>query len=799
MAPAGVPRARHPGSGQVYYFVLPDRFANGNPANDTGGLPGGRDTDGFDPTVISHFHGGDLAGLSSKLEYVRGLGATALWITPPFVNKAVQRGSAAYHGYWITDFTAIDPHLGTEAEFRDLVSQVHRRGMKLCLDIVVNHTADVIRQPAGARAYLDITSHPYRDSQGRPFDIRAAAFNGLGDPAAFPSLDAAHSFAYPPEVPEEERDVKRPAWLNDPRYYHNRGHSTFVGESSQHGDFGGLDDLMTEHPAVVNGMIDVYKRWIRDFGVDAFRIDTVKHVNIEFWEAFSPAMREQAIASSRPGFFEFGEVADETGDIPLLSEFSTRGGLDAPLDFGLYRTLRRVLSQGMGCGELAGLIEADDWYTDHDSNADCLPTFVSNHDAGRLGYYLRRDTPGISAELQQRIVLLAHGLLFTLRGQPVVYYGEEQGMTGTGDDMRAREDMFASKADGFRELTLLGTTRRGSDDKFDQGHPLYQAFRALAALRLGHPGLLHGATLLRTTGSPSLFAFSRVERRERVEYLIVANTSRSASLSCLLQTSQVPGGVFTPLYDSSRPGQASGVGLRSDRQGRVSVSLAPLQLMVWKAVRVLPTPAQAPRVTFTEPLVGSTLAFGTREIVGHRLVLRQEIAAAVDGGDGVGELSFLLERASRPGQYELLGVDDAAPYRVFWQPPADLAPGEEFSLIANFDDLRGHRVSTRTEHLRIAPGGAETGLRGATVPRFTRIPQGQVTGRKGASLELEAVAEGTGPLEYQWFHNGVPVPDATQPVLKFSALSRADAGSYFLLIHNRASSTLCRETLLTVE
>jgi len=749
--------------------------------------------------VISHFHGGDLAGLSSKLDYIRGLGATSLWITPPFVNKAVQRGSAAYHGYWITDFTAIDPHLGTEAEFRDFMAQAHRRGLKVCLDIVVNHSADVIQYRGGAREYLDIRDHPYRDAAGKPFDIREAAYNGLGDPAIFPSLDAGRSFALVPELPAVERDAKRPAWLNDPVLYHNRGHSTFVGESSQHGDFGGLDDLMTEHPTVVNGFIDVYKRWIREFGADAYRIDTVKHVNIEFWEAFSPAMRAEALAVGRPGFFEFGEVADETGDVALLSEFSTRGGLDAPIDFGLYRALRRVLSQGMGVEEIRRLLEADDWYTDHDSNADALPTFVSNHDAGRLAYYLRRDTPGLSEEIQQRIVLLAHGLLFTLRGQPVVYYGEEQGMAGTGDDMRAREDMFPSKADGFRDLGLLGTKRRGTDDKFDTGHPFYRTFQSLAALRRAHPGLLHGSTLLRQTGAPELLAFSRVERHERAEYLVVANTSRTETLHASIPTSQAPGGVFTPIHDSTHPGQASGVSLRCDGRARVEVSLAPLQLMVWKAVRTLPVPSQAPRIRFSSPLPGSTLAFGTREIVGHRLVLRQEIGAEVEGGDGVGEVTFLLERSSRPGQYEVLGVDDAAPYRVFWQPPADLVPGETFALLATVDDLRGHRVATRVEQLRIAEGGPQTGIRGAQVPRFTLMPQERLALRKGSPLELETAAEGTGPLEYQWFHNGVPVPDATRPLLRLPALSRTDAGAYFLLIHSRQGSTLCRPCILSVE
>ena len=100
-----VPRFIHPGSGQVVYFVLTDRFFNGSPANDTGGIAGGPDASGFDPTRISHFHGGDFVGLTSKLDYIKGIGATAVWITPPFRNKPMQAGSAGYHGYWILDFT----------------------------------------------------------------------------------------------------------------------------------------------------------------------------------------------------------------------------------------------------------------------------------------------------------------------------------------------------------------------------------------------------------------------------------------------------------------------------------------------------------------------------------------------------------------------------------------------------------------------------------------------------------------------------------------------------------------------
>jgi glycosidase len=137
---------RPPVSDENFYFVMADRFANGTTANDTGGIPGGRLDHGFDPTARGFYNGGDLAGLRGQLDYIQGLGTTSIWLTPSFQNKAVQLEdgpSAGYHGYWITDFTRIDPHLGTNAELRALVDDAHARGMKVYFDIITNHTAAV--------------------------------------------------------------------------------------------------------------------------------------------------------------------------------------------------------------------------------------------------------------------------------------------------------------------------------------------------------------------------------------------------------------------------------------------------------------------------------------------------------------------------------------------------------------------------------------------------------------------------------------------------------------------------------
>jgi alpha-amylase len=528
--PVSVPRFTHPGTGQVIYFVLTDRFANGSAANDTGGIAGGPDASGFDPTRITRYHGGDFAGLTAKLDYIQGLGVTSIWVTPPFRNKPIQGTISGSHGYWILDFLHVDPHLGTDAEFKAFVAQAHARGLKVILDIVINHTADVIQYRGGRTDYILKSAAPYRDASGRPFDEQAVAYNGVISPDAFPALSAERSFAYVPFVPEAEAGAKNPPWLNNPVYYHNRGNSLFRGEDSLHGDFGGLDDVFTEHPDVVRGFIDIYRHWIEDFGVDGFRIDTVRHVNLEFWQAFAPAILEAARRAGKPGFVQFGEAYQQTGDSAFLSEFSTTACLDATLDFGFFHAARAYVSQAGSAADLAACFAQDDYYTGHDGNVHTATTFLGNHDAGRFAGFLRQDNPGATADELARLVEFGHALLFLVRGQPVIYYGDEQGMIGRGGgDLQAREDMFASQAPEFRDAPLLGTTHTGADDKYDQHHPFYRFFHDLAVLRTCNPALSRGAMIVRPASQPGVFAFSRIERRERVEYLAAFNNSRTAT------------------------------------------------------------------------------------------------------------------------------------------------------------------------------------------------------------------------------------------------------------------------------
>ena len=188
-----------------FYFVMADRFENGNTANDTGGLGSDPLVSGFDPKNKGFYNGGDLAGLRQRIDYIKGLGTTSIWLTPSFKNKAVQLEdgpSAGYHGYWITDFTQIDPHLGTNDDLRQLVEAAHKRGMKVYFDIITNHTADVIGYQEGARQpYVSKDVEPYRTAAGAAFDDRDYAGTN-----SFPALSPTTSFPYTPVLDPAETE-----------------------------------------------------------------------------------------------------------------------------------------------------------------------------------------------------------------------------------------------------------------------------------------------------------------------------------------------------------------------------------------------------------------------------------------------------------------------------------------------------------------------------------------------------------------------------------------------------------------
>jgi alpha-amylase len=680
-AAAGQLAARHslraPVTDETFYFVMADRFANGDTANDTGGIPGTRLEHGYDPTHRGFYQGGDLAGLLDKIDYIQDLGTTSIWLTPSFKNKAVQLEdgpTAGYHGYWVTDFTQIDPHLGTNAELRALVDAAHSRGMKVYFDIITNHTADVIAFEEGARpVYMPKDVEPYRTASGQPFDDRDYAGTNR-----FPRLDPERSFPYTPELEPDEQNLKVPSWLNDVTLYHNRGNTTFVDEDSYYGDFFGLDDLFTEHPTVVDGMIDIYKTWIRDLGIDGFRIDTMKHVNDEFWQKFGPEVLAYAKSQGKREFFMFGEVFDLSR--PFTSTFTTRNRMQAVLDFPFQDAARKFASQSQRTDQLETLFVNDDWYTDANSNVYQLPTFLGNHDMGRIGFFVTTDNPGAEeGELLARD-RLAHELMYFSRGNPVIYYGDEQGFTGTGGDQVARQTMFASRVPEYLDDDLLGTSSTHAQDNFNLSHVLYQKIDQLATLTYRHPALRNGAHQHRySTGESGIYAFSRLHRSQQREYVVVLNNSESEKTAAI--PTYIANGAFTKVYG---PGEQQ---LTSNGERLLSVTLPALSAVVYQSDRRIPRSSAAPRISLNAPQPA--------EETNSRMLVSADV-----GGSSFNEVTFYAKVGK--GDWKSIGTDDTRPYRVFHD-VSSIEDGKVVAYRAVVRDNAGHTRMSSVQRAVVPP------------------------------------------------------------------------------------------------
>ncbi|MGC5224651.1 pullulanase-type alpha-1,6-glucosidase [Micromonospora sp. DT81.3] len=653
---------RQPGSDEQFYFVMTDRFANGDSSNDTAGIAGDRLAHGFDPTDKGFYNGGDIAGLRANLDYIKGLGTTAIWLTPSFKNRPVQGtgadASAGYHGYWITDFTQIDPHLGTNEELEAFIDEAHAEGIKVYFDIITNHTADVIDYAEKEYGYKSLASSPYTDADGNEVDIAAKA----GDPD-FPEFDPATSFPYTPVVTSE---TKVPEWLNDPTLYHNRGDSTYAGESVTYGDFSGLDDLMTENPKVVDGFVDVYEQWI-DRGIDGFRIDTAKHVNFEFWEKWSAEVLDYArTEANKPDFFMFGEVYD--ADPIKLSPYVRDTDMNSVLDF-TFQSGAQTFAEGKSTKALQALFDGDDHYTTPDSSATALPTFLGNHDMGRIGYFLRD-----AGDVAQRDEL-AHELMFLTRGQPVVYYGDEQGFVGAepGNDKSARQTLFASQVAEYQNQPLVTGENAGSVDRYDTAAPLYTHIEELAQLRASNPALATGAQIERhVTDGAGVYAFSRVDREEKTEYLVALNNTTTPQTVSL--TTLTADAAYAPLY-------GGGAAVSTDAAAAASVTVPALGTVVYKADRTVTAPAEASALTVSAPAPGAGLS--------------GQVAVSADVADDTWSETSFAWRVVGSNDWTPLGTAEDTDPRVFHD-IRGLDAGTLVEYRAVTTDAAGHRSAAST-------------------------------------------------------------------------------------------------------
>ena len=535
---------------EVIYQVMIDRFYNGDLNNDYN----------INLRAPTGWHGGDWQGVIDKLDYLKGLGVTTLWISPAVKNVEEDAGVAGYHGYWTQHFKDTNPHFGDMDKLREMVAQAHKRDMKVILDVVTNHIGQLFYYDINLNGYPDInisgSGYCYSSGTDRPategfmcggnqesrlvrvtewdpdFDPRGVqAYTSLGE-----SGPAPIRWVYMPEV---NRVPPMPEGFQNPNWYNRKGRVVTpwgwgYREQVELGDFpGGLKDINTQRPDVREALIDAFTWWVEQTNLDGFRIDTVKHVEHEFWQEFGKALRQNTRAMGKRNFLMFGEVFD--GDDALLGSYTKDEELDSVFYFShKFQVFDDVFKRNQPTKKIEELFNRravnygttghPGGVTDAEGNplppTSVLVNFMDNHDVPRFLYEFN-DLEGTKNALFY---------LLTMDGIPCIYYGTEQGFNG-GNDPANREDMWRRPSNpGFRVY--------GSDEfiPFNQQHPLYLHIKSLTGLRQQLAPLRRGDFQIKWatehTGQEDdagIFAFERTYKGETV--LVVLNTSPTKTSS----------------------------------------------------------------------------------------------------------------------------------------------------------------------------------------------------------------------------------------------------------------------------
>ena len=438
---------------ETIYFLVVDRFYDGDPENSEGPNPELYDPEGKD---WGKYWGGDLQGVIDKLDYLKDMGVTAVWLTPLFEQvEALFIEQAAIHGYWIKDFKRLNPRFIAKGDnpsinqtqetkdtvFDKLVYELHQRNMKLVLDIVCNH------------------SNPdFSGKKGELYDdgVKIADFN-------------------------DDKD----------NWYHHYGEvQNWEDEwQVQNCELSGLATFNENNIAYRNYIKSAIKQWL-DRGVDALRVDTVKHMPIWFWQEFNAD-----ILTHRPDVFIFGEwiYSDPRNDRSV--EFVNESGMTI-LDFGLCVAIREVLGKGAEAGFslVQDVLDLDYRYY----GATELITFIDNHDMPRFQ----------SLNPDPEMLRVAIGLIMTTRGIPCIYYGTEQYLH---DDTEGGNDPY----------------NRPMMEKWDTDSPIYRDVRLLSGLRRLNPAISMGSQWQKYL-TPDVYCYVRRYRDSVV--FVAMNRGNSVTL-----------------------------------------------------------------------------------------------------------------------------------------------------------------------------------------------------------------------------------------------------------------------------
>ena len=453
----------------IIYLIMPDRFANGDPANDDPAVSRGL----FNRQKARYYHGGDFQGIIDHLPYLKELGVTALWMTPIYDNsnrlnekeRYNNEGITDYHGYGAVDFYGVEEHFGTLAKFRELVDAAHAMGLKVIQDEVANHTGPY---------------HPWVEDPPTPTWFHGTAAHHLANTWQTWTLIDPHAT---PELRAPTLD----GWFIDI-----------------------LPDLNQDDEEVARYLIQNTLWWVGISGLDGIREDTLPYVPRRFWREWMAEIKREY-----PRLRVVGEVFD--GDPGMTSFFQggvarfdgVDSGVDSVFDFPTFFAMRQAFAEGKPLRQVATMMAHDYLYPD----AGRLVTFLGLHDVGRF-----MSDPGASAQGLE----LAFTFLLTARGTPMIYYGDEIGMTG-GNDPENRHDFPGGWAGDARNAFVAAGRTAEQQATWDWVQRLARLRAELEPLREG--------PMVDLCVSDQSYGYARTGRGGPVVVLI-NNATGAADVAC---------------------------------------------------------------------------------------------------------------------------------------------------------------------------------------------------------------------------------------------------------------------------
>lgn len=483
---------------QIIYFIMVDRFNDGDPTNNDFGAGE------YDPTDPRKFSGGDLQGILDELDYIQGLGATAVWITPPVRNQwwDPQVNYGGFHGYWAENFMEVDPHFGTLETYQALSRALHANDMYLIQDIVANHTGNFFT---------------YRDG----FDPDDPTVGWQPNPDTVPVTS-------PSQAPFDMNDPNNPEHLAAGIYYWTPPTSDYDDpiQLTQY-QLADLDDLNTENPVVRDALKESYAYWIREVGVDGFRVDTIKHVEHDFWHDFyysDNGIKNAALDTGREDFFSFGEGFygsgdyDDSGERAIAAFLGTpeKPELDAVLQFPMHFDINRVFGESAPTDLLRYRLEiTQELFPD----PTLAPLFIDNHDVERFL------AGGSEDGFKQALVFI-----MTAPGIPIIWQGSEQGFT------EQRAAMFAEGVNS------------GGQDHFNTESELYLFIQALADNRKANLAFSRGDLNVLAANADGAGVLAYTRSYEGETFVVLYNTADNPILVQDLATDFTGGTVLENVF-----------------------------------------------------------------------------------------------------------------------------------------------------------------------------------------------------------------------------------------------------------